>query len=308
MKTLVLSMISIAATVAAMTACTSESDEVDNVIDAKVPIELNAGVLEITSKAVVNQGDQFDAQVIASKTTGEYTAPLWNENGAGNISVATNGEVTFSPAQYYPTDNTEIFMIGYSPRATATNGIVAYTITGDNDIMVSNQISGSRTNKAKAGKELQFKHLLTQLQIKVIAADTDSKNAWGGIKSIEVVNASTAVELNLQTGKLAEATTPATQNVAVDKDFTTPLVLPNLAESGTATPAGSVMVLPRDTKYQLLIKTENNQTGITIDPSVVKTEASKAYEITLTFKSANVEVTASAGKWETVEGGTGTVE
>ena len=161
MKTLVLSMISIAATVAAMTACTSESDEIDE-IEAKVPIELNAGVLEITSKAVVNQGDQFDAQVMASETSKTYTTPFWTEAGAGNISVASDGKVTFDPIQYYPTNGNTIYMIGYSPRATTSNGKVAYTIQGDNDIMVSNEISGSRTSKDPTGKELSFTHLLTQ--------------------------------------------------------------------------------------------------------------------------------------------------
>ena len=54
MKTLVLSMISIAATIAAMTACTSESDPVDEV-EAQVPINLNAGVLQ--TKAVIDAGE-----------------------------------------------------------------------------------------------------------------------------------------------------------------------------------------------------------------------------------------------------------
>ena len=310
MKTLVLSMISIAATLAAMTACTSEGDPIDEV-DVKVPIELNAGVLEISSKAVVNPGDAFEAQVIASETTKTYTTSLWTESGAGNISVDTDGKVSFNPIQYYPADGKTIYMIGYSPRATASNGKVAYTIQGDNDIMVSNEISGSRTNKSSTGKELNFKHLLTQLQIKVIAADKDAIDAWGDITSIEVVDASTTVELDLTQGVLTETSSKTIANVHVDYDFTTALTLPNSAASPTAEeakPAGNVMVLPSDTKYQLLIKTEKNTDGITIDPSVVSTEASKAYEIKLTFKASNVDVTASVGQWEPVTGGTGTVE
>ena len=50
MKTLVLSMISIAATVAAMTACTSESDGIDDLTkDAPVEIKMSAGVLNIVT-------------------------------------------------------------------------------------------------------------------------------------------------------------------------------------------------------------------------------------------------------------------
>ena len=52
MKTLVLSMISIAATVAAMTACTSEGDPIDNIDNGQpVEIKLNAGV--ITTKSPI---------------------------------------------------------------------------------------------------------------------------------------------------------------------------------------------------------------------------------------------------------------
>lgn len=306
MKTLVLSMISIAATVAAMTACTSESDEIDNVVEAKVPIELNAGVMEVTTKAVINEGDAFEAQVIASKTTNAYTDPFWKTAGDGNIKVDAQGKVTFEPIQFYPTDGTTIYMKGYAPRATATNGIVAYTINGKDDIMVSNEISGSRTNKDAATKKLEFNHLLTQLQIKVVANDADAIEAWGAITGIEVVDASTSVELNLVGGTLTEAMNKTTANIPVDKDFTTPLVLPQLPAA--AAEAGNVMVLPSTTAYKLLIKTENNKAGIPISTSVATTDASKAYEITLTFKSANIDITAAAGKWEPVTGGTGTVE
>ena len=52
MKTLVLSMISIAATIAAMTACTSEGDPIDNIDNGQpVEIQLNAGV--VTTKAAI---------------------------------------------------------------------------------------------------------------------------------------------------------------------------------------------------------------------------------------------------------------
>ena len=53
MKALVFNMLTIAATFAAMTACTSESDPVDeiNPKDAKVEIKLNAGVVDVQTKA-----------------------------------------------------------------------------------------------------------------------------------------------------------------------------------------------------------------------------------------------------------------
>lgn len=310
MKTLVLSMISIAATVAAMTACTSEGDPIDETTkDQKVAIELNAGVMEISSKAAVDQGDAFDAQVIASATTGVYTTPLWTGAKAGEISVGTDGKVVFNQIQYYPANGSTIYMKGYSPKATAANGIVNYTIDGTKDIMVTSEINASRTDKT--AKKLEFSHLLTQLQIKVIAADEEAAKAWGAITAIEVIDAETSLDLTLANGNLAVATTnPVKKNVPVEYNFATALPLPNKTATvpETAVPAGNVMILPSSTNYKLLIKTENNTAGFTAGTSVDLTEASKAYEITLTFNASKIDVTATAGKWEVVTGGEGTVE
>ena len=58
MKTLVLSMISIAATIAAMTACTSESDPI-NEIDAEVNVPINFGQsINLFTKAIAT-GDKL---------------------------------------------------------------------------------------------------------------------------------------------------------------------------------------------------------------------------------------------------------
>lgn len=313
MKTLVLSMISIAATVAAMTACTSEGDPVDEVTkDVKVPIELNAGIMEIVSKSVVNQGDKFDAQVIASATNGVYTTPLWEGATDGNISVDELGAVQFAKTQYYPTNESTIFMKGFAPRENVTNGVVKYTITGDKDIMISDQIQGSKTNATS--KKLEFKHLLTQLQIKVLAFDSYAAEAWGDITAIEVVDASTAVELTLAetaaAQPLSEAVEKVIKNVPVDYNFSTALSLPDQSQSESAKNAGNVMVLPSTNKYSLLVKTTKKTDGFKVtDITFNNTEASKAYKITLTFKSTNIDMTASAGVWETVtEEGTGTVQ
>lgn len=307
MKTFVLSMISIAATVAAMTACTSESDEINEVVEAKVPIELNAGVMEITTKAAINKGEAFDAKVIASLTSKTYSTLEWTAADAGNISVNAGGTVTFTPTQYYPADGKDIYMVGIAPRPTGTisNGTIDYTITGEQDIMFANEISGSKTKNGKADKELAFEHLLTQLKIKVIAENQEAINAWGTITSIDVVDAATVLTLNLNDGTIDEATAPEKKNLSL-QGFTTAMPIP----SSIATDAGYSMVLPKTTgNYQLLVKTSNNNTGATITPTnLTKLDASTAYEITLTFKATNVDVTASAGEWITDKTGAGTVQ
>lgn len=307
MKTLVLSMISIAATLAAMTACTSEGDPIDEgTKDTPVEIKLNAGVMEITSKAAIEQGKGFTAKVIASATTNDYSSPLWTETNAGNITVADGGKVTFFPEQYYPADGSTIYMIGIAPQPknAISNGTVNYTITGDEDIMFAEEISGKKKEDAPTSKELQFKHLLTQLKIQVIAENQEAIDAWGTITSIQVSNAATVLDLNLD-GTIAEASDPKKQDLAL-KGFSTGMTIP----SDEAKDAGYCMLLPlNNSVYNILVKTSNNKTGVTIIPAnLTKLDASTAYTIKLTFKSTNVEVTATTGEWVPNTEGSGTVE
>ncbi|WP_288208138.1 fimbrillin family protein [uncultured Parabacteroides sp.] len=307
MKTLVLSMISIAATLAAMTACTSEGDPIDEgTKDTPVEIKLNAGVMEITSKAAIEKGKGFTAKVIASATTKDYSSPLWTKTNAGNITVADGGNVTFSPEQYYPADGSTIYMIGIAPQPenAISNGTVNYTITGDEDIMFAEEISGKKKEDTPTSKELQFKHLLTQLKIQVIAENQDAIDAWGTITSIQVLDAATELNLDLG-GTIAEASDP--KKKALDLNgFSTEMDIP----SDNAKDAGYCMLLPlNNSVYKILVKTSKNDTGVTIPPAnLTKLDASTAYTIKLTFKSTNVVVTATAGEWVPNTEGSGTVE
>lgn len=308
MKTLVLSMISIAATVAAMTACTSESDEVDNVIEAPKKIELKAGVMEITTRAAVEQGKGFTGKVIASTTTKDYSTPLWTEENAGNISVADGGAVTFTPEQYYPADGSIIYMIGVAPQPqTVSSGSANYTITGDEDIMFAKEISGQKKEETPTSKALAFNHLLTQLKINVIADSKEAIDAWGTITSIQVLDAATELKLDLnsENGTIAEAVDPKKQALNL-KGFSTTMEIPK----DEAKNAGYCMLLPLENDvYKLLVKTSNNTTGVTITPTnIAKLDASTAYTITLTFRSTNVDITAAAGEWKSDTNGSGIVE
>lgn len=307
MKTLVLSMISIAATVAAMTACTSESDEIDNVVEAKVPIELKAGVMEISTKAAIEQGKGFDATVIASATQDNYSKLLWADKNAGDITVADGGAVSFTTDQYYPADGSTIYMVGIAPRPSETisAGKVDYTITGAEDIMLATEISGSKKEDVPTSKELNFNHLLTQLKIDVVAENQDASDAWGTITSIQVLDAATVLTLDINNKSIDAATAPDKKALDI-QGFTTGMTIP----TNTAGSAGYSMLLPQASSvYQLLVKTSNNKTGVTITPEVItKLEASTAYTIKLTFKSKNVEVTATSGEWKSDTSGSASVE
>ena len=136
-------------------------------------------------------------------------------------------------------------MKGFAPQATINAGQVAYTISGKEDIMVTSEISGSRTDNT--GKELTFNHLLTQLKFKLVAEDADAITYWGSITSITVKNVEKNLVLKLNTGELSIATTSNKGDLEVSEEFT--------SKALTTTPAenGYIMVLPSTTAYVLNI-------------------------------------------------------
>lgn len=306
MKTLVLSMISIAATVAAMTACTSESDEIDNVIDAPVEIKLNAGINTITTKADGIQNKDihdFDANIIASSATGTYTSSLWTEAEAGKIQVKNN-TVSFSKKQSYPSNGNTIYMRAYAPAAgNLTSGVVKFVIDGNKDIMISKEISGNKTNATS--KTLEFSHLLSQLNFTVKAENEEAQTAWGKITGIKVL-AIENLELTLSSGDLV-AKSEAAQKLST-ASFT------EIAQLPTAEPAASagyVMVQPQNDAYQVVVLSENGPTeGRTITLSApTKTEPSTAYNILLTFSATEITASATVGEWTTSDTvGSGSVD
>lgn len=306
MKKLMSSMLAIAA-MASMISCSTEDilDEGGQIDNGPVEIKLNAGVNEITTKAAINPKEAFKAQVIAIANDGAYTAPLWGNDAKGNIEVAeTSGDVTFKTAQYYPADGSIIKMKGFAPQETnIANGIVSYTITGAEDIMVSDEITASKTDKTD--KILAFKHLLTQLQIEVVAADEGAATAWGTITDI-TINAVTTLDLDLSAGTIApKASAPTSADLKLE-DFPTGGYI--LTANVAAKRMGTVMVLPSTTAYKLKITTDTNTTPqeITITPAT--TEESKAHVITLTFKGTEITAKATAGEWTSGASGAGTVE
>lgn len=307
MKKLMSSMLAIAA-MASMISCSTEDilDEGGQIDNGPVEIKLNAGVNEITTKAAIKPGDAFTAQVVAIKNDGTYAdAPLWGNDTKGNIEVAeTSGDVTFKTAQYYPADGSIIKMKGFAPQETnIANGIVSYTITGAEDIMVSDEITASKTDKTD--KILAFKHLLTQLQIEVVAADEGAATAWGTITDI-TINAATKLDLDLSAGTIgANASTPINADLKLEGFQEHTLTF---TADAAAKQVGTVMVLPSTTAYKLKITTDTKTTPqeITITPAT--TEASKAHVITLTFKGTQILATATAGEWTSGASGAGTVE
>lgn len=284
-----------------MVACTNENEpKIVNQSNEPVKVQLSAGITA-TTRTVIDQTSSFTAQVIASNKTNDYSTLLWTGENAGNISIV-NGNVTFEPEQNYPIDGSSIYMKAFAPRATVSNGVAQFTITGDEDILFTNaEINGSKTDHD--GKILTLDHLLTQLKIQVKASDANAITTWGSITSIKVKDAATVLDLNVNNGELTANATPAKDNLSLkgtkaNQDLTL-----------TAVDAGYIMLLPSTTAYTLLIETSNKSEATEVPISTATTVKGKIHTITLAFNAVDVSTTSKVNDWGVDgEAGTGTVE
>lgn len=311
MKALVFSMLAIASLVA----CTNESDPINEVDNEKpVEIKLNAGISAVETKTsgAVLPGEAVDDVALVKVDVpsdgtldwAEATTPL-AANIAAIIGGETAGAIRFDEPQYYPTMETTVtHLIGYHPKgsyAIAGGKITFASITGQEDIMCSNAVSG--TKKQQISNALAFEHKLTQLSFILKANDNEAITAWGKVKSITLINQKTSAELTLSNGSLvfnglATGTISAyTDNVGI------PLTINNVDQITGKT----IMVEAQQSEYRIKIVTENN-TGIDIPlkegttTESLKGLPSTAYTVTLTFQSKNIIATATIGQWETGSG------
>lgn len=324
MKTLVLSMISIAATLAAMTACTSEGDPIDEgTKDTPVEIKMSAKVLNIETRATgpindVNTAIEGIGFIRKDANPSESNTIDWTTNPVEySANIAARGVITFNPVPYYPADKeTNAYMIGYHPKGTITSGAVEYTINGNTDIMYAEKVNGNKENTAALTPE--FNHLLSQLVLKITggATESDAKaaaEAWGTISSISVKSIQPKYSLLLSTGVLS----PVSEgNTATNIDFAEPTTgFPVI--STTTAEAGYCMIPPQNSKITLVVTTDKTSkdveitipagTGENARPADT-TIAGEAYTVTLTFKANEIKSEASVIPWKKVDGGTGTVD
>ena len=205
MKTLVLSMISIAATVAAMTACTSESDPIDEVNpkDGKIEIKLNAGVGDISTKSSIESNasgitttDVNNVFLYKQETT-LATNPDWStfdltSATAINVSIAANtGVINFGEnIQYYPIDNKNVHFIGLytgnTEAPTIQSGAQAsITITGSEDILYAKSFNAGTRETQINNTKMEFTHKLTQIRFTLKKESGNENITITGMKIIK---------------------------------------------------------------------------------------------------------------------------
>lgn len=223
MKTLVLSMISIAATVAAMTACTSESDPI-NEVESEVNVPVNFGQsINLYTKAITT-GDKLLSTTIGIWGQEHSGTPSWAAtNFMDNLSLTVDaaGAITYtteSDKKYYSIEaGTKYDFYAYSPIATGSNGLTVND-AGENtapsievtlsspqtdvtDIMYAKALDNTKsTNSINLG----FQHALAQVKFKIKKTTGANATTLTAIK----VNANSVGTMNITDGSFTSTGTP----------------------------------------------------------------------------------------------------
>lgn len=191
-----------------LNSCTDMEEPVTD--GAAEAIEVNAGIAEAT-RAVIGGGYTNDLEVSFARLNNPGTAgAAWTSIDAVRTGGTGNTALTFEPEQTYLAEERKSVLIGYYPRkepSGATNpASVTYTITGDEDIMVTGVQTGSLVDKFET---FTFSHLLTQLQFKCVGS-AGAIGKWTAVASIKVKNVATGLKLSLDKTSGAKLTVTGT--------------------------------------------------------------------------------------------------
>lgn len=183
-----------------LTACTGEHTNINiPAPPTPVPIQLYTG---IRTRAAIDAFSGTPPICVACGTaSGDYTQ-CWN-------GIATADRITLSPMRYYPADGSPLYLRGfYPPAPLSSDGTLAYTLTGEEDLMMTDELSGSQDAPftADEGRTLMLRHLLTQLSF-LLQLSVPNPDRYG-IRSLHLNGLAQDVRLSLLTEEL-ECLTPA---------------------------------------------------------------------------------------------------
>lgn len=279
----------IAMAVMIISSCTKEED-ISNTDNSPVEIKLHPGIFEVQTKAPVNSGDTIVASFVASVTNGDYTTNAWSATARFKASATPSSSLSFSPQQYYPIEGSNIYIKGYYPSGTLSGKTVTFSGTaGTNDVMISNQASGTRS--VTSALNFVFNHLLAQLQFKFVSG-TGYPASGKSVTSVKIKTQQIPTSLDLNTGVI----TYSASDVTISGTY------PITSAGSTATD------FPMIKPGEVIILSVTNSDGvtypdITFPTATLLTTAGQSHLITLTFTTK--EITASVSVTDWVPGGTG---
>lgn len=285
----------------------SKEERGNNDNGALVPIELGAGV-NVISRAVISTGSEVKAGIagwVAASAPTYAETPGWG--GSDDLEVITTKanetaqSVSWTTQRYYAPDGKTTYMKAWSPAGTfSTDNTVSFTNTdGSVDVLLAPVVSGSKT--AKVSTPLAFEHMTSQIKFSVKKGEGLAEGTK--IESITIKNAQFPTGFDLKKG--------IDEDGAVTYAAAADLTVPNIDDTKeiTNTTAGdpvgdAVMIKPIASKtFTVDIATNNaSYANKTVTVTTDQVLAGYAYEITLTFGQAGVELTATVAEWKTATG------
>ena len=184
----------------------SDNDDMKIQLKTRIPV---------TSVMVKSEGWDYDSQIDGGLGLTMYR---WDEGGATDVkrlqplngvlggtpnpADGWNRAIHIDPAQYYKSRSNQVGFLGFYPRIddsrwVKTNATTYFTndsqnrptltfnIDGDTDVMVSDFQKG---NYDTGVNNLTLSHALCKYDIYIYAADQDTKNQWGNVQDIVLMN------------------------------------------------------------------------------------------------------------------------
>ena len=274
---------------------------------ALVPIELGAGV-NVISRAVISTGSEVKAGIAGWETASAPTyagTPSWGGSDDLEVITTTASEtaqnVSWTTPRYYAPGGETTYMKAWSPAGTfSTDNTVSFANTdGSVDVLLAPVVSGSKTSKVSA--PLAFKHMASQIKFSVKKGVGLAEGTK--IASITIKNAQLPTGFDLKKGIDEDGVV----TYAAAADLTVPNIdgSKEISNAIAGDPVGdAVMIKPIASKtFTVDIATNNaSYANKTVTVTTDQVLAGYAYEITLTFGQAGIELTATMADWKTAAG------
>lgn len=302
--------------VSALAAC---SKEPGGTADGRVEIKLASKALTVSTKTPFDGTIGTDNPLLAfvpvtAGAEGDYTTPLdgshgymkFTDNGTSAVGFVTKDGSTPAP-KYYPADGSKVYLCGLFPHDAWSENpetTASATIDGKSDLMSAPQIATTKVDVQQGGtpETLEFKHLLTRLNIEMTADDAVALESWGDVTGLTLVKVgkdipanSAAVTLSVgeasfsgeaptQCYTLSDAAITADAPVSLSSDKQNPAEAYVLCEPVDAE--------ANDTDYTLSVTTTKNTTPYEIPLELVfdadftgdkSDTAGQSFTVTLTF-------------------------
>lgn len=294
---------------ALLASCTERSLELRPEPEPKpepVAIHLYTG---IQTRAAVDVFDGTPLCVACGTATGNYVE-CWD-------GVATDNEIVLTPVRYYPLDGSPLYLRSfYPPAPLSADGMLVYTLTGEEDLLMSSELIGSQDNPFTVDEErrLTHRHLLTKLSfhLKLDAADTNKYN----IRALHLNGLTRQVTLSLLTEELSSDATTLSVTVydATEGGSGFPF------EDGAADLPGYVLVQPEaEFTIDLHLAVDDNPAHDLVYKELPvhfeggSGEGGVAYTVKVDIpdpvspKPVEVSVTATVTSWRDGNGGSGEI-